>query len=212
MYYIDNYFYHYSTTIYTQYCVLVKAHEDAGNYSFGKEFTYNHFRWSWYSFLKLLDIDIPSGFMCSDCGVSPDIVLMDATSLAFCKDFLQWKPGKATVKKQVNLEDKFCLTLIPSLIDIDTFSFVCILGSVTEYTSLINPQGRFFKICNHWCVSCGFYGVDRKNEDTCFLPCQFSKSCKNCLPRACSVFRRMAGVSKGSFSCLTRVCISPSII
>ena len=78
----------------------MKAHEDTGNYSFQKEFTYNHFRWSWYSFLKLLDIDTSSAFMCPECGTAPDIVLMDATSLSFRKEFLQWKVDKAPLRVQ----------------------------------------------------------------------------------------------------------------
>ena len=97
-----HYLYHnpYSTTIHTQYCVLVKAHEDTGNHSFEKEFTYNHFRWSWYSFLKLLDIDPSSAFMCPECGTAPDIVLMDATSLSFRKEFLQWKADETLLRER----------------------------------------------------------------------------------------------------------------
>ena len=118
-----HYFYHnpYSTTIHTQYSVLVKAHEDTGNYRFEKEFTYNHFRWSWYSFLKLLKahedtgnyrfekglelvlifkIDPSSAFMCPECGTAPDIVLMDATSLSFRKEFLQWKADETLLRER----------------------------------------------------------------------------------------------------------------
>lgn len=76
--------------MYTEYCVLSKAHEDAGNKDF-KLFTYNHFRSSWYSFLNLLDIDMKKGFICEQCGAQPDTVLMDATSLAFRRDVESWQ-------------------------------------------------------------------------------------------------------------------------
>ena len=46
--------------MYTEYCVLSKAHEDAGNKDF-KLFPYN-IRSSQYSFLNLLDIDMKKGF------------------------------------------------------------------------------------------------------------------------------------------------------
>ena len=46
--------------MYTEYCVLSKAHEDAGNKDF-KLFAYN-IRSSQYSFLNLLDIDMKKGF------------------------------------------------------------------------------------------------------------------------------------------------------
>lgn len=76
--------------MYTEYSVLSKVHEDAGNKDF-KLFTYNHFRSSWYSFLNLLDIDMEKGFMCQNCGLQPDIVLMDGTSLAFRRDVESWR-------------------------------------------------------------------------------------------------------------------------
>lgn len=76
--------------MYTEYCVLSKAHEDAGNKDF-KLFTYNHFRSSWYSFLNLLNIDMEKGFMCEQCGANPDLVLMDATSLAFRRNLESWQ-------------------------------------------------------------------------------------------------------------------------
>ena len=46
--------------MYTEYCVLSKAHEEAGNKDF-KLFAYN-IRSSQYSFLNLLDIDMKKGF------------------------------------------------------------------------------------------------------------------------------------------------------
>lgn len=76
--------------MYTEYSVLSKAHEDAGNKDF-KLFTYNHFRSSWYSFLNILDIDMDEGFICEQCGAQSDIVLMDATSLAFRRDLQSWQ-------------------------------------------------------------------------------------------------------------------------
>ena len=46
--------------MYTEYCVLSKAHEEVGNKDF-KLFAYN-IRSSQYSFLNLLDIDMKKGF------------------------------------------------------------------------------------------------------------------------------------------------------
>ena len=80
----------YRTTMYTEYCVLSKAYEDAGNKD-SKLFTYNHFCSSWCSFLNLFDIDVKKGFICERCGAQPDIVPMNATSLAFRRDVESWQ-------------------------------------------------------------------------------------------------------------------------
>lgn len=82
---------HYRTTMYTEYSVLIKAHEDAGSYSFESIIHYNHFRCSWYSFLELLEIDFTEGFQCAKCGSYPHTLIMDATGLAFRKELCFWK-------------------------------------------------------------------------------------------------------------------------
>lgn len=38
---------------------------DVGNHSFAEKFPYSCFRWSWYSYLNLLDIDIKQTFQYS---------------------------------------------------------------------------------------------------------------------------------------------------
>ena len=41
--------------------------------------------------------------MCTECGTAPDIiVLMDATSSSFRKEFLQWKVDKAPLRVNVD--------------------------------------------------------------------------------------------------------------
>lgn len=75
------------TTIHTEYTVLVKAHEDAGNSAVADTVHYNHFRSAWYAYLSLLDIDFDGGFQCAICGTHPQAIIMDATALAFRKDF-----------------------------------------------------------------------------------------------------------------------------
>lgn len=62
-------------------------HKDAGG-DLPKVFSYNNFRTSWYAFLSLLNIDMPNGFICTECGAEPQIILMDATSLGFRKEFM----------------------------------------------------------------------------------------------------------------------------
>lgn len=76
--------------MYTEYCVLIKAHEDAGSYNFESTVQYNHFRWAWYSFLALLEIDYKKGFQCNKCGSYPQTLIMDATGLSFRKELCFW--------------------------------------------------------------------------------------------------------------------------
>ena len=84
-------------------------HSDAGNNALSSMITYNHFRIAWYAFLKLLEIDYDSGFKCHQCVDQPDIVIMDATSLAFRKDLDLWHDTKQlttdTVKSGSRLEN-----------------------------------------------------------------------------------------------------------
>lgn len=69
---------------------MVKAQEDAGNLSFSSMVHYKHFRWAWYSFLALLDVDYSTGFQCSRCGTYPQVLVMDATSLSFRRELGFW--------------------------------------------------------------------------------------------------------------------------
>ncbi len=48
---------------------------------------YQQWRFSWYAFLNLLDIDYSSGFTCGRCGQYPQVLTCDATSLGFRKTF-----------------------------------------------------------------------------------------------------------------------------
>ena len=72
--------------MYTEYCVLIKQHEDAGEVSFKDTVHYDHFRRAWYAFLAHLDIDYSKGFQCKECGSNPHTIVMDATSLSFRRE------------------------------------------------------------------------------------------------------------------------------
>ena len=86
-------------SMYTEYTTFKEAHKDAGNNIISDIFSYNHYRHSWYS---LLDLEI--GFMCPKCERLPQVVIMDATSLAFQRDLLittankNWKHNTKTPK------------------------------------------------------------------------------------------------------------------
>lgn len=47
--------------------------------------SYNQLRYAWYSFLDLLEIDYTASSTCSECGPEPEIVVCDATTVAFRK-------------------------------------------------------------------------------------------------------------------------------
>ena len=78
------------TTMFTEYCILEKLHEDVGDVPLNTTFAYNHFRLSWYAYLNLLDIDFSNGFCCKVCGSTPDLIIMDATSLSFRRALDSW--------------------------------------------------------------------------------------------------------------------------
>lgn len=75
-------------TMYSFYNVWQQHQKDGGNDNFSQIFPIALFRQSWYSFMKLLDIDYGSSFRCSDCGDHPNTLLFDGTSLSFRKAFL----------------------------------------------------------------------------------------------------------------------------
>lgn len=78
-------FFHSRSTLSAFYKTMSCHHEDAGNQNFTTSFMYSHFRWSWYCFMRLLDIDYSGAFVCKapSCGKQPKILLFDGTSLAF---------------------------------------------------------------------------------------------------------------------------------
>lgn len=49
------------------------------------------FRYSWYAFVSLLDLDFTSGFACPECGDCPDTVVMDGVSLDIRKSLMPWR-------------------------------------------------------------------------------------------------------------------------
>ncbi|KAK3581908.1 hypothetical protein CHS0354_005515 [Potamilus streckersoni] len=51
----------------------------------------HQFRYAWYSFVQLLDIDYPHGFACPECGDTPETVVMDGVALGIKKSFMPWK-------------------------------------------------------------------------------------------------------------------------
>lgn len=52
-------------TMYAFYNTWKAQQSDVGNHSFAEKFPYSCFRWSWYSYLNLLDIDIKQTFQYS---------------------------------------------------------------------------------------------------------------------------------------------------
>lgn len=67
------------------------AQVESGNLEFSSQCTYSRFRYAWYSFLELLDINFASGFACPECGDTPCTVVMDGVSLGVRKAFIPWK-------------------------------------------------------------------------------------------------------------------------
>ncbi len=102
----------YRSTIYTEYCVLSKAHEDAGSDSYKSVVQYKHFRSAWYAFLDLLDIDYTKGFQCVKCGLNPKTLVMDATVLSFRRELGFWKKENWIFQKIKNVYQKEGLNII----------------------------------------------------------------------------------------------------
>mgnify|MGYP000060686071 CR=1 FL=1 len=76
--------------MFTEYHVLRKYYEDQGLRDFGDRFRYEDFKWAWYSFVELLDVNFDEGFICPHCGDDPDTFIMDATSVSFRKELSSW--------------------------------------------------------------------------------------------------------------------------
>ena len=73
------------SSIFTEFEILKWMISDCGEVLHSL-LNYNNFRMAWYSYLELLDIYYNEGFRCSHCRENPNIVIMDATSLAFRKE------------------------------------------------------------------------------------------------------------------------------
>ena len=133
------------TTMFTEYTVLKKIQEDSGSHLFSSLFTYNHFRFSWYSYLSLLDIDYRNGFKCTVCGDQPETVIMDATSLAFRREADSWH--EALFQQQQVSEKKSgsrCIIINISYIFI-TFKccfFVCLFFRFRDRILILDKQTR----------------------------------------------------------------------
>ena len=65
--------------------------------------TYHQWRVAWYSFFKLLQVDVEGNFFCSRCGGFPRIILCDATSLSF----------RRVYARKVDIEDQ--MSTLPKL-------------------------------------------------------------------------------------------------
>lgn len=72
-------------TLFTYYSVWQEVMADANILNFKRLLSYHHWRFAWYSFLDLLDVDYEEGFCCPICGKDNDldIVICDATALSF---------------------------------------------------------------------------------------------------------------------------------
>lgn len=78
----------FSCTLQTYFQVWTRRLSDVGT---AKEEmpSYNQLRYAWYSFMNLLDVDYSVGNTCRQCGPEPDVVVCDATAVAFRKTMLR---------------------------------------------------------------------------------------------------------------------------
>ena len=77
----------FSITMFT-YLELYKCRLVDGGYDARLFLNYHQWRTSWYSFIRLLNIDMESGIECPLCGQYPRIIVCDATSLSFRRELL----------------------------------------------------------------------------------------------------------------------------
>lgn len=104
---LNDFFKNFSSTMVTSYEVLLRQHKDTGNHQTRSNFSYYHFRWSWYSFLSLLDVNYESAFGCDEC--KGEVIVCDATTLSFRRELLSWKEylGKpVTVDKSIKCDKR----------------------------------------------------------------------------------------------------------
>eukprot|EP00794_Sanderia_malayensis_P001828 gene1828-2053_t len=112
--------------IYIFHSIYVQEKRDDGLSELVGNFVYNKFKDSWYSYLRLANIDVNKNFECSKCLNSPAILLMDATSLSFRRELTHWRSFLQTVEKdspgnipryskfkeRIMIKSKSCRTLL----------------------------------------------------------------------------------------------------
>ena len=95
-------------------CSLVGYHENwkmnmlAAGIQLEPFINYQPLRFSWYSFVSLLDIDYEMGFKCNVCGRYPSVSSCNATSLGF-KRYSLVKPVlfQMSVQEMHSLGDEY---------------------------------------------------------------------------------------------------------
>ena len=67
--------------LFTFYQTWCDVHLDYGNETVEVDISYNRLRHAWNSYIRLLDVDLTSGFQCSQCGgddgLEPEIIICD---------------------------------------------------------------------------------------------------------------------------------------
>ena len=82
------------STLYRYYLVWSEHQadmQDPASSSFKAKLPYNLFRAAWLEYARLLDLQLDSAFCCPECGPAPDIMVCDATTLAFRQQYDCWK-------------------------------------------------------------------------------------------------------------------------
>ena len=91
----------FSCTLHGYYEVWASTQESGGNVGFRKSINYNSFRQSWYAFLGMLDIDFEEGVNCRHCGLIPEQVVCDATSIGYQRKFATIALSQVVDEKKV---------------------------------------------------------------------------------------------------------------
>eukprot|EP00794_Sanderia_malayensis_P010517 gene10517-11621_t len=119
-------FLHGRMPIYVFHSIYVREKQVEGYADLASSFTYNKFKNAWYRYMELLDIDIDTGFSCKICKEEPSVLIMDATSLSFRKEFMHWHsflnkvdtnsdmliPRKSQFKDRILISNKRCGSLL----------------------------------------------------------------------------------------------------
>lgn len=84
------------STLYRYYLVLCERQADAQDsmaLGFKAKVSYHLFRSAWLHYVSLLDLQMDSAFYCPDehCGSAPQVMICDATALAFRQQYDCWK-------------------------------------------------------------------------------------------------------------------------
>ena len=93
--------------MHTFHLVLCDVLKDYGYNDIATVFPYEKFKLAWYSFLKLLDIDMSTGFICSTCRDEPDIVVCDGTSLAFQRRMWTWQHSDEASTPVIDVQARY---------------------------------------------------------------------------------------------------------